>query len=137
MKRLFYILISDMRRLLIGAAVLLLIWVLCYVSNYLGYRRGYHRALTLQNGTFVGSLDAMEKLRSGDIRSGLERIEAICYSSATVVYGDFVFRKGWAGQFDGKSMLESLRRYRQTYRANGADWTPMERTLEGDLAKWK
>ena len=126
-----------MKRAFTISAVLVLILIVNFVSYRLGCRRGYHKALTLQNGTFVGSLGALDKLRAGDIASGTGQIEAICFSSANVVYGDFVFRKGWAGQFDGKMMLGELRRYRQTYRTNPADWTPLERTLERNLAAWK
>ena len=126
-----------MKRVRIILAVLILICTVSYVSYRLGFRRGYHRALILQNGTFVGSLSALDRLRTGDINSGTERIEAICFSSANVVYGDFVFRKGWGGQFNGKSMLDQLRHYRQTYRTNSADWTPEERTLDANLAAWK
>ena len=42
-----------------------------------------------------------------------------------------------AGRFDGKTMLDELRRYRQTYRTNTTDWTPLERSLESNLAAWK
>lgn len=124
-----------MKRVIIISAFLVLIC--SYVSYRSGFRRGYNRALILQNGTFAGSLSALGRLRTGDINSGTEQIEALCFSSANVVYGDFVFRKGWVGKFDGKSMLEQLRHYRQTYRANSADWTPLERTLEANLASWK
>jgi hypothetical protein len=123
------------KRVIIISAFLILICT--YTSYRLGFRRGYQRALTLQNATFVTSLGALDKLRAGDVNSGTERIETICFSSANVVYGDFVFRKGWGGQFDGKSMLDELRRYRQTYRTNTSDWTPLERTLERNLATWK
>jgi hypothetical protein len=126
-----------MKRVLIISAALALICGVSYASYHFGFRRGYYRALILQNGTFVGSLSALDQLRAGNINSGTEQIEAICFSSANVVYGDFVFRKGWGGKFDGKTMLDDLRHYRQTYRTNSADWTPLERTLERNLAAWK
>jgi len=101
-----------MKHVRIISAGLILICSVSYLSHRLGFRRGYHRALILQNGTFVGSLGALNRLRAGDINSGTEQIEVLCFSSANVVYGDFVFRKGWGGKFDGKSMLEQLRHYR-------------------------
>ena len=126
-----------MKRVLIISFLLVFIGEVGYGSYFFGFQRGYHRALILQNGAFVGSLDALDKLRAGDIKAGTERVEALCFASANIVYGDFVSRNGWAGQFVGKSMLDDLRRYRQTYRTNSAEWTPMERSLERNLAAWK
>jgi hypothetical protein len=126
-----------MKRLLLVLLTLLVICGTGYGSFFWGFQRGYHRALILQNGTFVGSLDALDKLRAGDVKGGIERVEAVCFASANIVYGDFVSRNGWAGQFVGKSMLDDLERYRHTYRTNSAEWTPMERSLDRNLAQWK
>jgi hypothetical protein len=126
-----------MKRVLVISSLLVLIGGVAYGSYFLGFQRGYHRALILQNGTFVGSLDALDKLRSEDIKAGTERIEALCFASANIVYGDFVSRNGWMGQFVGRAMVDDLRHYRQTYRTNSTEWTPIERSLERNLAKWK
>lgn len=126
-----------MKRILVVLVALLVVCGIGYSSYIFGFQRGYHRALILQNGTFVGSLDALDKLRVGDVKGGTERVEAMCFASANIVYGDYVSRNGWAGQFVGKTMLDDLKRYRRTYRTNSSEWTPMERSLESNLAKWK
>lgn len=91
----------------------------------------------MQTGTYVGTLDALDKIRAGDVTGGTRRIEALCFSSANVVYGDYVFRHDFPGQFVGKTMIDDLQRYRQTYRTNSAEWTPMERSLEKNVASWR
>lgn len=126
-----------MKRSLFVGAILLLACGAGYGAYWFGYQRGYHRALFLQTGTFVVSLDALDKIRAGDITGGTQRVEGLCFSSANTVYGDFVMRNGFLGKFVGKSMLDDLRHYRQTYRANKADWTPMEQSLERNLADCK
>ena len=98
-----------MKRLFIIAMVILIVCGAAYGSYFLGYQRGYHHALILQTGTFVGTLDALDKIRAGDVASGTQRIEALCFSSANIVYGDFVFRHDFPGQFVGKSMIDDLR----------------------------
>jgi hypothetical protein len=37
----------------------------------------------------------------------------------------------------GVSMIDDLQHYRQTYRTNSAERTPMERNLEKHLASWR
>jgi hypothetical protein len=91
----------------------------------------------LQSGTFVVTLDAINKIRAGDITGGTHTVEALCFSSGNIVYGDPLFRHGWYGGFVGKTMIDDLRHYRQTYRTNSLEWTPMEQSLEKHLASWK
>jgi len=102
-----------------------------------GVRGGWQKGLVLQGGTFVVTLDALDKIRAGDITGGTHRVESLCFSSANVVYGDSIFRHGFSGGFIGKSMFDDLRHYRQTYRTNSVEWTPMEQSLEKHLASWK
>lgn len=126
-----------MKRPIVIVAVLLCIGSAACAAYFLGYERGYNKALILQTGTFVGSLDALDKIRGGDVAGGTQRIEGLCFMSANIVYGDFVFRHDFPGQFVGKTFIDELRHYRQTYRTNSADWTPMEQSLEKNLASWR
>lgn len=57
-----------------------------WASYSVGYRRGCDQALILENGTFVGTFDALEKLRSGDVEGGTRRIETLCFAAANTVY---------------------------------------------------
>jgi len=126
-----------MKRILIIGVVLVVVCGAAWGSYFLGYQRGYHRALIFQIPTFVGTLDALDKIRAGDVAGGTQTIEVLCFSSANTVYGDFVFRNGFIGQTVGKGMIGDLQHYRQTYRTNSAEWTPMERSLEKHLASWR
>ena len=126
-----------MLRTLFITFLLLIICGAAAVGLHLGYQRGFQKALQLQSGTFVGTLDALEKLRKGDINEGTKRVEALCFSSANIVYGDPNFKEGFAGGFVAKTFVGELKTYRQTYRTNNAEWTPMERGLERHLAEFK
>jgi len=128
---------TTMKSILIIGVVLVAVCGAVWGSYFLGYQRGYHRALLLQTGTFVGTLDALDKIRTGDVTGGTQRIEPLCFMSANIVYGDFVFRHDFFGHFVGKSMIDDLKHYRQTYRTNSAEWTPIEQNLEKNLASWK
>ncbi len=121
-----------MKRFLLLGAILLLLCAIGSASYFVGYQRGFDRALVLQNGTFVGTFDALQKLRAGDVEGGTRRIETLCFSAANTVYSDRA-----ASQFVAKSFVRDFRNYRQTYRTNRVDWTVAEENLETKLANWK
>jgi hypothetical protein len=121
-----------MKRSVPLAAVLVLMCGAAYASYSLGYRRGFDHALVIQNGTFVGTFDALEKLRAGDLEGGTRRIEAMCFSAANTVYSG----RG-ASRFVASTFLHDFRNYRQTYHSNRVDWTVAEQSLELKLANWK
>ena len=91
----------------------------------------------MQASTFVVSLDALDKIRAGDVSGGTKSVEAMCFSSAAIIYGDPILRHDFVGQVTRKTMIDDLRHYRQTYRTNSAEWTTMERSLEKHLASWR
>jgi hypothetical protein len=122
-----------MKRIIIVGIVLLAACGAALASYFVGYQHGYHRASILQTGTFIGTLDALDKIRAGDVAAGTQRIESLCFSSANTVYGNSMFPH----DFVAKIFLGDLKHYRQTYRTNGVDWSPMERSLEKKLAAWK
>ena len=128
---------TIMKNIIIIGCVLLAVCGTGWASYFLGYQRGYHQALILQTGTFVVTLDAIDKIRAGDVAGGTQRIESLCFESANIVYGDYVFRHDFPGHFVGQSFFDDLKHYRQTYRTNSAEWTPVERNLEKNLASWK
>ena len=111
-------------------AVLVVACAAAWAAYSIGYRRGFDQALVLQNGTFISTLDAMQKIRTNDVGGGTRSIERLCFSAANVVYGDRPAGKVVAGQF-----LDEFKRYRQTYRSNTSEWTVAEQVLEKKLAK--
>ena len=123
-----------MKRILIKGLILaVIVCAIAWVSYSIGHRRGFELGLVLeQKGTFVGTFDALQKIRSGDIEGGTRRIESSCFAAAATVY---------AGRPEtelvAKSFLADFRHYRQTYRNNRADWSIMEQNLERELADWK
>jgi hypothetical protein len=122
-----------MKRLLIFVAVLLLICGAAFAGYLFGHQRGFENALVRANSDFVGALDALQKLRAGDIQGGINRVESTAFSCANMVYGSDRARC----QAVGKMMLGDIRHYRQTYRTNSSEWTAAEQNLELKLTSWK
>ena len=120
-----------MKRLLVIGLVLLLVCVAAWGGYFLGDQHGFDRALVLRGGEFVGTLDALQKLRAEDIEGGTRRIESLCFAAANTVYGKL------ASGFVAKTFIDELRQYRQTYRTNSAEWSPAEQNLEAKLAACK
>jgi hypothetical protein len=85
-----------------------------------------------QKGTFVVSFGALQKLRAGDIRGGIQEVQTLCFSAADTVYGDHPETRSVA-----KTFLPDFRHYLQTYCTNRADWTITQENLERKLADWK
>ena len=121
-----------MKRLLMLAVAVLAVCGASCAAYFLGYHRGFDRALILQNGTFVGTFDALQKLRSGDVDAGTHRIEALCFMAADSVYGGRP-----TSQFVAQTFLKDFRSYRHVYRSNKAEWSVAEQNLETKLANWK
>jgi hypothetical protein len=121
-----------MKRIVIVAVVVAAIFGAAAWGAYaVGYRRGFDRALILWDGTFVGTFDALKRIRAGDVAGGTERIESLCFSAAYSVYTD----RGPQSEAIAKMFLADFRQYRHTYRHNSVEWTPAERSLERELEK--
>lgn len=111
---------------------LLLVCAAACGGYFLGYQRGLDRGLVLQNGTFVGTFDALQKLRAGDLDSGTRRIETLCFSAANTVFSGRA-----ASQSVARPSVDEFRSYRHSYRSNRAEWTVAEQNLEAKLVNWK
>jgi hypothetical protein len=123
-----------MKRTILFIVVLV---VACTISSLLTYRITYHTGLirtrVCQQGTVVGAMDALEKLKAGQTDEGTRRIESLCFSAANALYEDPNCRD----YFVTKTFAAPLIHYRDTYRTNRAEWTPAEERLEGLLASWR
>ena len=96
------------------------------VSWYTGHRSGMHASLGLQKGTLVGTIDALQKIRKGDVDGGTQRIETMCFLSAVLLLDD----GDYAANPSVKGMVPQLVAYRDAYRTNQAEWTPVEQRLQ-------
>jgi hypothetical protein len=119
-----------MKRIILCSILLLLVGVVC---ASLGYRAGSHRRNLWVDSTFVGTFDALKRLRAGETASGIARVEAMCFSAAYVLYDNPKLRDDVVTKLN----LKELRDYRATYRTNSADWYPTEQQLERVLGTWK
>ena len=93
---------------------------------YLGHRSGMHESLGLEKGTLVGSIDALKKLRNGDIDGGTRRVEKTCFLAADLLLGD----SDYAANSTVKALVPELLAYRNVYRTNRTEWTPAEERLQ-------
>ena len=62
-----------MKRVLVAGVVLLAVLGSSCAGYFLGFQKDFDRALLLQNGTFVGAFDALQKYSLGDIENGARR----------------------------------------------------------------
>jgi hypothetical protein len=120
-----------MKRLIAFSVVLILCCGVAVSVGYLvGKRVGGYRATTARAACAVLSLDAAKKLRAGDLPEATRELERHCFADSVVVLSDV----GWRVEAFRKITVPSLKAYRRSYRTNEADWTPMEKELEGLLA---
>src|SRR6266542_148840 len=109
--------------------------VCCLTSGYVGYRVGErvgdHRVTTGRAANAVIVLDALEKLKAGDVIEATRTLGRRCFADAAGVLSD----TGWRVEAYQKMGVPSLIAYRERYRTNQADWTPMEQKLEKLLAQ--
>jgi len=123
-----------MKRTIVAVVVSVLACAVCSLVTYrFAYDAGFARAKELQKGTFVGTLDVLGKLRAGDIGEATRHVEILCFSSATLLYGDPDYRD----HVITRTFAPELIQYRATYRTNKTEWTPMEVKLETYLANWR
>jgi hypothetical protein len=68
-----------MKRIILIGVILVAVCGVVWASYFVGRQRGYHEALILQDGTFVVSLDALDKIRAGDVSAGIETVEKMLF----------------------------------------------------------
>jgi hypothetical protein len=124
-----------MKTKVVAAAILL---AACSVCALVGYTAGAQRsgdtprniAKELPTRVYFNLIAALDELRRGSIESGTRRVEAVCFASAAIVYGDPVSREDRLVRFCKPDLV----RYRATYCTNSAKWTVEEKQLEATLA---
>ena len=99
--------------------------------GYPGYQAGERRALGLQKSALIGNLDALERIRAGDIPRGTALAEQQCFMSAVLLLDDERYRS----DVDVRSAMPRLINYRHSYRTNQTEWTPIEHQLESLLGQ--
>lgn len=103
-----------------------------YVCYRVGERVGDNRATSVRAANAVMVLDALNKLKSGEVDEATDTLERRCFADAAGVLSD----TGWRVEAFRKICVPGLIAYRQSYRTNQIEWTLMEQKLEKLLA-WK
>ena len=85
----------------------------------------------LLKSDFVTSLNAAEKLRSGEIESAAIVIENHCFSNGLIL----INRKALGEDVIFDALLVDLVRYREKWRADSTQWSYVEKKLEDHLKK--
>ena len=99
---------------------------------HVAYATGFAHAKQLQKGTFVVSLDALQKLAGRRSFGGDSAMETLCFSLADMLYSDPAYREVVVT----KTFLESLCSIEPPIEPQ-FEWTRAEQKLETDLASWK
>ncbi|HTL71676.1 MAG TPA: hypothetical protein VL863_00130 [bacterium] len=110
------------RYILLGVVIVLA----CLVSAYWGFCYGSQHVVTARAGTAITELDALKNLRAGDTEAAIGKLEGSCFMNAAEVLS----QSGWRTEAFRKIEVASLVSYREAYRTNQAEWSPMEQRLE-------
>src|ERR1035438_5312756 len=121
------------RTIIIGLVLVAIICAAAWASYSIGYQRGLDFMLVLdQKRIFVVTLRPLQEIRAGEIEAATLHLETNCFAAADNVYDGRPANQLAAGAF-----VEALKRYRQTYRTNSAEWSVAEQDLEKKLASWR
>ena len=116
-------------RIVVGVAIVAL-------SFWGGFWFGTYRQRIITNGMteagFVSDLTTLDRFRAGETEAAIRRVETHMFMSATVLLNNPTAKHGALD-----ILLPKLVAYRQAYRANPNDWSPMEEKLEQLLAARK
>jgi hypothetical protein len=105
----------------------------CWGCWRVAYRAGFAAAKHMQLGTFIVSLSALEDLRAGDAQGATRKMQAVCFSSADMIYSDPAYHDQSEVKLFGPELIE----YQTTCLTNHSEWTSMAQKLEKDLARWR
>jgi hypothetical protein len=122
---------SIMKCIFVSGLLLIIGCAAVWAAYSTGYRSGFDRALILQNGVFVETFGALQKIRAGDVEARTRRIETLCFSAGITVYGGRT-----ESEFVAKTFFDDFTKYRRRNRSNSAEWTVAEQRLDRELAVW-
>src|SRR5205823_4288054 len=91
----------------------------CVLCAVIGYRAGAHRAnqvprnvaTELPSRVYFNLMAALEDLRMGRLERGTRKVEAVCFASAAIVYGDPISREDRLMRYCRPDLVQ----YRATY----------------------
>src|SRR5262245_61357671 len=109
-----------MRYAVIAAFVLMLAVAGIWLGAETGYRSGMQHACALQEGTVVLSIKALNELKSDDTNS-VQTIQSLGFAAAL-----FLLESCSESVNTNLPSFKALIDYRQRYRTNPSEWTPVE-----------
>ena len=116
------------------------------IAHHQGYQSGYGKGIDggLRLGCFgqsLGLLEALRRVRAGDLPRATRFLETECFASANTYYRNPTPEPGEPEQTPNADMARALAKglweYRAAYRTNSADWDDQERNLDTRLARVK
>lgn len=112
--------------------------LLCVTASWLAYRQGVSDGFRAgwepsSWAKFVMARAELDHLRTNQVASTIDRLEASCYSGADQMLTSG-YLKGRAGL---DQELRDLVVYRAQYAKPSEQWTPVERDLEARLKLWR
>lgn len=120
-----------MKRALVLIAALATIVVVGWVSQYLGFQRGYRTALDHQKAQLVIILDTLDQIHAGNLEEATRLNEEACFRLANQFFDD----ERYQSDPDIRALVPRLTKYWETYCANRKTRTPMEERFVDLLAQ--
>ena len=120
-----------MKRTYVLIAALAVMLVVGWVSQYLGFQRGYHTALDHQKARLIITLDALDQIHAGNLDGATRLTEESCFRLAN----QFLEDERYQSDPDIRALIPRLTKYWETYCADRTKHTPMEERFGSLLAQ--
>jgi len=100
-----------MKRVFTLIAALVVIVVVGWVSQYLGFQRGYHAALSHQKAKLTILLDELDQIRAGNVDGATRLNEEVCFRLAS----PFLEDERYQSDPDIRALMPRLTKYWDTH----------------------
>ena len=120
-----------MKRAYVLIAALAVMVVIGWVSQYLGFQRGYRTALDHQKARLIISLNALDQIHAGNLDGATRLNEEACFTLAN----QFLEDERYQSDPDIRALMPRLTKYWDTYCADRKERTFTEERFGSLLAQ--
>ena len=120
-----------MKRAYVLIAALVVMVVVGWVSQYLGFQRGYRTALDHQKAQLVRIVNALEQIHAANVDGATRLNEEACF----ILASKFLEDERYQSDPDIGALMPRLTKYWDTYCADRKNRTPMEERFGSLLAQ--
>lgn len=120
-----------MKRAYVFTVALVVVVVLTWVSQYLGFQRGYHTALDHQKARLIVTLDALDQIHAGNV----DLARWLTEENFFILANTFLDDERYQSDPDIRALMPRLTKYWDTYCADRPKSTALKEQFGSLLAK--